>query len=266
MRTSFDSDEVARFENEVWSRCAERYDQGFGGLVTEAIGPLLDAAGVAAGNRVLDLGTGSGLVAAAVHDRGGRAVGIDFSKAMISVARRTHPAIEFHEGDAESLAFDSGDFDAVVGNFVLHHLGRPAAALGEAYRVLRDDGRIALTVWADPAKLEAFGLFFSAMEEHGDPGELPHGPLFGVSDLDAFARMLLEAGFRDPRVAELSIGWKMSSSDSLLMAFRDWAHMDALPESVRTAVEASVRAGAKGYEAGDALTIPNPAILMSAAK
>lgn len=266
MQTTFDPDKVAQYEHEVWERCAKRYVESWGALVSQAIEPLLDAADVAAGRRVLDVGSGPGLVAASVHDRGGEAVGIDFSTTMVSVARKSYPGIEFQDGNAESLAFESAAFDAVVGNFVLHHLAQPVAALKEAHRVLRDGGKIAHTVWADLSKLVAFGLFFSAVEEHGDPEELPHGPLFGVSDVDVFHGMLREAGFHESRVTEVTIGWRMASIDSLLSAFRDWANMDAFSEPVRTAIEASVRVKAKAYASGTALILPNPAILISAVK
>ena len=52
----------------------------------------------------------------------------------------------------------------------------------------------------------------------------------------------------------------------LLDAFRDWAQMGALPESMRAAIESTVRVKAKAYESGGTLTIPNPAILVSAVK
>lgn len=266
MPKSYDPHEVAKFEHAVWSRCAKGYCQGFGVLVAEAITPLLNAAAVRAGRRVLDVGTGPGLVAAAVRERGGTAIGIDFSDAMLSVARQTYPDIEFRAADAESLPFHNGEFDAVVSNFVIHHLGQPQKALAEARRVLRDGGKIAFTVWADLSKLAAFGLFFAAVAEHAPSEELPHGPLFGISDFDGFHGIVREVGFRASSVIELDIAWKLSSIEPLLEAFRDWAQMDALPESVRAAVEGTVREKAKVYESGGTLTIPNPAILVSAVK
>src|SRR5437773_9204495 len=63
--TAFDPLEVAKFEHSAWSRCAKGYVDGFGGLVSEAIAPVLDAAHVTRGARVLDVGTVPGLVAAA---------------------------------------------------------------------------------------------------------------------------------------------------------------------------------------------------------
>ncbi|HMB68699.1 MAG TPA: hypothetical protein VKU85_05285, partial [bacterium] len=62
MQQQIDAAEVARFENATWSRCADGYMDGFGPLVTEAVRPLLERAGVASGERILDLGTGPGVV------------------------------------------------------------------------------------------------------------------------------------------------------------------------------------------------------------
>jgi SAM-dependent methyltransferase len=266
MQDKFDPDLVARFEHETWSRCAEGYMDGFGALVTEGIAPLLDAVGVGAGDRVLDIGTGPGPVAALAAARGARPVGLDFSEAMLSEARRAYPEIDFHAGSAEALPFGDSEFDAVVGNFVLHHSGDPSKVLREAFRVLRPEGRMGFTVWADPSKLEAFGLFFAAVEEHAGAAELPHGPLFGVSDYTVFHQMAGDAGFRDSLVRELQIDWRMESIDSLLAAFRDWANMEAFPNDVRDAIEGTVRERAVAYQRADAVIIPNPAILLSAVR
>ena len=266
MTAVFTPAEVATFEHDVWSRCAKGYLDGFGPLTSEAIAPLLDAIQLTVGARVLDVGTGTGQVAAAIAQRGGNPVGIDFSEAMLKEARRRQPGIAFQLASAETLPFANEEFDAVVGNFVLHHSGDPATLLKEAFRVLRVGGKMAFTVWADLTKLEAFGLFFGAMERQGLAGELPHGPLFGVSDFDVYQGMAAAAGFRDALVRELSIAWRMPSIDSLLAAFSDWANMNALPAEIQTAVDADIRRASKTYEAAGTLTVPNPAILISATK
>ena len=105
METLHDPDTVESFERATWSRCARGYMEGFGPLVSEAISPLLDAAAVSEGSRVLDVGTGPGVVAAAVRERGGTPVGLDFSADMLKEARTRYPEIEFQEGDAASLSF-----------------------------------------------------------------------------------------------------------------------------------------------------------------
>jgi len=266
MQDRFDAEEVARFEKATWSRCAKGYTDGFGALVVEGIGPLLDEVKVSGGDRVLDVGTGPGLVAAEAAERGADLVGIDFSDCMLAEARRLHPEIEFRTGSAEALPFGDSKFDAVVGNFVLHHSGQPDKVLKEAFRVLRPDGRMGFTVWADLSKLEAFGLFFASVEEHAGVAELPHGPLFGVSDFAVFHEMTRDAGFRDSSVKELQIAWRTHSIDSFLAAFRDWANLEAFPNDVRYAIEGTVRERAGVYRRGDSFTMPNPAILMSAVK
>jgi ubiquinone/menaquinone biosynthesis C-methylase UbiE len=239
---------------------------GFGPLVSEAIEPLLDAVEVKEGSRVLDIGTGPGLVAATAKERGAKPVGIDFSEAMLAKARQLHAEIEFRIGSAESLPFEDGEFDAVVANFVLHHTGRPDKVLEEAFRVLRGDGRMGFTVWADLSKLEAFGLFFASVEEHAGAAELPHGPLFGVSDFEFFHQMVRDTGFCESSVSELHVAWQMRSIDPFLTAFRDWANMDTFPNDIQDAIEVTVRERANAYLSDDGFTIPNPAILVSAVK
>jgi len=266
MQEHFDAETVARFENDTWSRCAKGYIDGFGALVAEGVDPLLDEVKVSAGDRVLDVGTGPGLVAAVAADRGANPVGLDFSEAMLAEARRLHPKIEFRAGSAEAMPFGDGEFDAVVGNFVLHHSGDPQKALKEAFRVLRPEGRMGFTVWADLSKLEAFGLFFAAMQEHAGDAELPSGPLFGVSEFAVFHEMSRRAGFRDSSVKELPLAWRTRTIDSFLAAFRDWTNLEAFPIDVRHAIEGTVRERAGAYRSGDAFIMPNPAILISAVK
>jgi ubiquinone/menaquinone biosynthesis C-methylase UbiE len=261
-----DPEEVARFENATWSRCARSYTDGFGALTGETIKPLLDEGQVSRSSRVLDVGTGTGLVAAAAAQRGADVVGIDFSDAMLAEARRLHPEIEYHAASIDALPFAAGTFDAVIGNFVLHHAGRPAKVLEEAFRVLRPGGKVVHTVWADPSKLEAIGLFFAAVTEHAGTAELPNGPLFGISDFDVFHQMLRDAGFRDSSVRELRIVWRMRTIDSFLAAFGDWAQLDTFPTDIRDRIDATVRERAVAYRTSDGFAIPNPAILLSAAK
>src|SRR4051812_40313193 len=128
------------FEHEGWERVAGKYDATWASSTRQFIGPLLDAAEVAAGMSVLDVGCGPGYVSAAAAERGAKPTGLDFSNHMVGIARRSFPAIEFREGDAQNLPFSDETFDRVVANFALLHLAEPERACAEACRVLKPDG------------------------------------------------------------------------------------------------------------------------------
>lgn len=266
MASTFTPEDVATFENATWSRCASGYTEGFGVLTGEGVGPLLSAAKVSSGSRVLDVGTGTGVVADAAHKLGADVIGIDFSEEILAEARRLYPKVEFRSTSADSLGFDDASFDAVVGNVVLHHLGDPGLALREASRVLRPGGRAAYTVWAQPEKLEAFGVYFAAVEQRAGSADLPHGPLFGVTDREALEPLFTENGFKDVEMETLDLSWQMSSIDSLIEAFGTWAQIDSFPADIRHAIEADVRDAAVGYEKGSGIAIPNPMLLISAVR
>lgn len=266
MDTTFTPEDVAAFENATWSRCAPGYEDGFAVLTREAVEPLLDATGVTTNSLVLDVGTGTGLVAAAARERSAEVVGIDFSDPMIAEARRRVSGVEFRVASADALPFESSYFDVVVANGVLHHLGDPGRALDEASRVLKPTGRIGCTVWAAPETLEAFGVFFAAVEEHAGSADLPHGPLFGVTDEDTLGSLFTDHGFGDVSLETLRTVWKMESIETLLRAFGTWAQLDTFPEATRDAIETSVRQAASSYSSGNGFAIPNPMLLITATR
>ena len=121
--------EFAAFEQQGWERAAEGWHRHFGPLAMQAVGPLLDAAGVGAGLRVLDVATGPGYAAGMAVARGATAWGLDIAAAQVALARLNYPQAVFQQGDGEALPFADGSFDAVVLNFGIMHMARPEAAL-----------------------------------------------------------------------------------------------------------------------------------------
>ena len=118
---------------------------------TAARDEYLELLGVAPGERVLDLGCGSGVVTRAIAQRvapDGLAVGADTSPALLALAREHADAagigrfIEFEEGDCRNLAYSDASFDAVVAASVLAHVHGPERALAEMVRVTRPGGRV----------------------------------------------------------------------------------------------------------------------------
>jgi SAM-dependent methyltransferase len=162
-----DHDAFTAFEVSGWDAKAAGYDDFFGRITSRLVEPLLDAVDAHAGVRMLDVATGPGYAAAQGADRGASVVGIDIAEAMVVLASRIHPHLDFRVGNAEALPFPDDSFDAVVGNFVMLHLSRPDKAAAEFVRVLCPGGRLALTVWDVPEKTRLFGLFLDAIAEAG---------------------------------------------------------------------------------------------------
>jgi SAM-dependent methyltransferase len=122
---SRDLEAVRAVEHAGWQRAAPAYGATFARAASGFIDALLDAARVGAGKRLLDLACGPGLVANAARSRGAEPVGLDFSAAMIALARAAYPTIRFEEGDAEASSFAVASFDVVVSNFGIHHMPDP---------------------------------------------------------------------------------------------------------------------------------------------
>jgi len=202
-----DADAFNAFEAAGWERQVSGYEDVFGPIATRLVGPLLEAAEVDRGARVLDVASGPGYVAAAAADRGAFVIGVDIAEAMISLARRLHPQLDFRFGTAEALPFADGSFDAVVANFALLHVGRPERAAAEVARVLHADGRVALTVWDFPDQARFHGVLLDAVAEAGasSPQGIPVGPpLFRFSDEQELTSLLREQGLEDIDVRTVS--------------------------------------------------------------
>ena len=126
---------------------AEVYEQLFVPALFRQWGELMvDVAGVEAGQHVLDVACGTGVLACAAAQRGAVVTGLDPSEEMLAVARRKHSAIEWLNGRAEALPFDDQRFDVVLSQFGLMFFDDPVGALREMHRVLRRDGRLAVAV------------------------------------------------------------------------------------------------------------------------
>ena len=208
------AEEFKAFEAAGWSRRAGTYGRVTGAITARFVEPLLDAARVGAGMRVLDVATGPGHVAAAAAARGAEPVGIDIAEGMLAVARRDHPQLDFRPGDAEALPFADASFDAVVGAFVLNHLPRPDVAAAELARVLASGGRLAVTVWDVPERARFLGVIRDAVARAGgSPSAEPAGPdPFRFADDAELGALLDEAGLEDVAVESVAVRHRVEGS------------------------------------------------------
>jgi len=200
-----------RFEEGAWSERAGTYDRVTGQVTAEVAEPLLDAAGVDAGMRVLDVGCGTGVVTAAAAARGARATGADMAGGMLAVARERHPELELVAADAEALPFDGATFEAVVASLVVNHLPTPPHAVREFARVLTSGGRVAIAVWDRPERTSLFGELTAAVADTGIDvhATLPLGPdPYTYADDGEMHSLLAGAGLVDVRLATLELVYR----------------------------------------------------------
>ena len=110
----------------------------------------LEHAPISKTQTVVDVGTGTGFMAAGLAPFAGQVIGVDFSDAMLAVARENMAHfgltnVKFRQGDLEHLPLDDGSGDVVVANMALHHAPDPSVALREMARVCKPGGYVVIT-------------------------------------------------------------------------------------------------------------------------
>jgi ubiquinone/menaquinone biosynthesis C-methylase UbiE len=207
-----------RFEEGAWSERACTYDRVTGQVTANVAEPLLDAAGVEAGMRVLDVGCGTGVVTGAAAARGARATGVDMAAGMLAVARERHPQLEFLGADAEALPFEAAAFEGVVASLVVNHLPAPPSAVSEFARVLALGGRVAIAVWDRPERNSLFGELTAAVADTGVDvhDTLPPGPdPYRYAEDGEMRSLLAAAGLVDVRLRTLELVYRCEDIDAL---------------------------------------------------
>lgn len=172
---------------------------------------ILDAAGVRTGDRVLDVGCGTGILARAAVGRvgpKGRVVGLDPNVGMLTVARRQGPSVEWREGAGEAIPYTDSSFDRVVSQFAAMFFADQVAAFADMARVCAPGGRVVVATWSSlettpgyAAMVELLGRLFGMEAANalrapfvlGDAGELAAlmAPAFErveVASVEGFAR------------------------------------------------------------------------------
>jgi SAM-dependent methyltransferase len=152
---------------------AEAYEANFvPALFAEWAGYLVDLAAVRPGQRVLDVACGTGIVARTADDRlagSGSVTGTDLNEAMLAVAERVRPGIDWRQADAASQPFPDDSFDVVLCQAALMFLPDRAAAIREMARVAADGGTVAVQVWDRLEGQPAYGPLVAIAARHAGP-------------------------------------------------------------------------------------------------
>jgi ubiquinone/menaquinone biosynthesis C-methylase UbiE len=160
------SDEMIDHLVDFFDRIAPSYDSWAGGQHERVAARLVDVAAPQKGEQVLDVGTGTGLVAHLVAPRvsPGSVIGIDLSDNMLALARsKKSRNVQFLGMAAERLIFKPETFDLVTMGEALAYVSDPTDALAEAHRVLRIGGRLAVSNQRRSLSTRAQDLFFQGL-------------------------------------------------------------------------------------------------------
>ena len=195
-------------------------------LVPTVFGPwsrsLVDLADPKPGERLLDIGCGTGAAAryaAEIMPETGAVAAIDLNAGMIAHARALDSggAIDWREGDIMALPFDDGTFHSIIGNQVLQFLPDRAGALAEMQRVMTQDGRAIFGVYCQLDLCPAHCAVASALEKHDiDPSGIQHPYSFG--DPMVLGDLLAAAGFRDVSVVRRTMEARFASPKAFVEA------------------------------------------------
>lgn len=146
---------------------ADAYDRFMGRYSRHLAPQMADLAGVAAGQRALDVGCGPGALTAELVERLGAAsvAAVDPSTSFVEAARERNPGVDVREATAEDLPFDDAAFDAALAQLVVHFMHDPVAGLREMARVTRVGGVVAACVWDHAGGEGPLGAFWNAARQ-----------------------------------------------------------------------------------------------------
>ncbi len=223
------------------------------------------------GEHVLDVACGTGIVARlAAHDvsPGGRVTGLDLNPGMLAVARSlpqaTDVRIDWREGTAVTSPFANGEFNVVLCQQGLQFFPDGVAALREMHRVLVPGGRLGLSVWRPLQHNPYMAALGHAVERHVS-AEVAAALRAATSlgDAEALRSLLLQAGFREVRIAIAILVMRFASVEAFMpgqFAATPFAGaISALAPDARTALLEELRVALQAYTDDTGVAVPTEA-------
>lgn len=241
-------------------------------LFSQWVPTLLECAGVARGQRILDVACGTGVVARGAEQLvgpTGRVSGVDLNPAMIQVARERASGIDWTVGDAVDLPYEDESFDAAVCQSALFFFPDPGLACQEMARVLRIGGTVALQTYAGLDEQPGYGPFVDTVVRHaGAEARSLLGTYWSKGDL-AELHELLQGASLSPTHEETVTGRVAFPSVDALMhtEVRATPLAERINDSVYLAIARDAREALGDFiDAQGAVTLPIRACFVAGRK
>jgi SAM-dependent methyltransferase len=231
-------------EGAYWAANHERFDRS----IAAHHAKLMAAAAIQSGERVLDIGCGTGQTTreAALAAPDGSALGVDLSREMLEVARKLtadqgHGNAMFEHADAQIEPFEPGGFDLVLSRTGTMFFGDRDAAFGNLARATRQGGRLATIVWQGLGANEWMREIMTALTAGRDlPAPPPGAPgPFAFADPDDSHRVLTAAGYTDVQVegyeAPMWFGADADDAHAFILGLMGWLLRDVDDDTARRA-------------------------------
>jgi len=194
-------------------------------MVPTLFGPcariLIQEADPKPGERVLDVGCGTGIVAREVASRLGTTAtvtAVDLSANMLAVARAVAAeeglTIEWREGNAEQLPFHDDAFDLVLCQFALMFVADKAAALSEMRRVVNGSGRVLTSAWRGLDRHPFYQTLHNVIQQRLGMSALQE--IFALGDADVLRGLALAAGFRFVEIKPFSLTARFPNPEAFI--------------------------------------------------
>jgi len=190
----------------AWAGVGEAYAASYAELCAGTTDAIASTLGEPHGRRVLDVGSGTGDLAASLAARGWSVIGCEPEPTMRAVAARAHSSLAVVDGALPTLPFGDAEFDAVTANFVLNHVSDPRVAARELARVAAPAAALVATIW-----VQSPSWFWAAVCDRAGLIPRPGARLDADKEFErtpeGFAAMLSEGGWIAPEVSALNWVW-----------------------------------------------------------